>query len=107
VASLVDASEVIETIGKERDAALAEVERLRVTLWATDQASPEDLPLPAGLDAVNIARQHYGQVLKISDKLADHFGDENEHLGQPYGNVYDAILDAFERLIAESKDGES
>ena len=30
MASLVDASEVIETIGKERDAALAEVERLKL-----------------------------------------------------------------------------
>lgn len=93
---------------KIAEARVAEFEkkeaRLSVLLFTTEQASPEDLP-PCGVDNVTLAEQHYDAVLKISDRLAEHFGDENEHLGQPYGNVYDAIYDALGRLIDQSGEG--
>jgi hypothetical protein len=103
--SLVAASDAISgwrERAEKAEARVAELERqqsrLAVLLFTTEQASPEDLP-PCGVDNETLASQHHDAVLKISDRLAEHFGDENEHLGQPYGNVYDAIYDALGRLV--------
>ena len=75
MASLVDASEVIETIGKERDAALAEVERLRV----------EAQRVPALVDLVEelvpLIGTHYDvpDLLELADDLTgDAKGESKE-----------------------------
>jgi hypothetical protein len=78
----------------------AEQSKLNVLLFTTEQASPEPLP-PCGVESMVLASNAYDQVIKISDQMVEHFGDDSEHLGQPYGNVYDAIGDALGRLIDE------